>query len=240
MLDQINPSQVDKYPSAVVDEDQTWVGFAARARVIIVNTNLLDEDSFPSSLMDLAHSNLFGRVGIAKPLFGTTATQAATLSSVWGKEKTYAWFHQLKANGVRIESGNKACAVKVARGELACALTDTDDAIIELRRGAPVRIVYPDVSTDIQGTLFIPNTLSLIKGCPHPEAGRKLIDYLHSLDVEQMLASSASAQIPLHHDAGKDHPLNPLPDEWLSVDFEAAAGLFDETAQWLRMNFLAP
>ena len=240
LLDQIQPSHIRKYPSNVVDVDQTWVGFAARARVILVNTNLLNETSIPRSLVDLTHSNLFARVGIAKPLFGTTATQAAALFSTWGRDEAIQWFTDLKENGVRIESGNKACAVKVAKGDLACALTDTDDAVIELRRGAPVKLIYPDVNDEIPGTLFIPNTLALIKGCPHPEAGRKLINFLLSLEVEVMLASSASAQIPLHKDAVGGHPLDPIPDQWMKVDFEEAAKSFEDAAQWLQTRFLAP
>jgi len=34
------------------------------------------------------------------------------------------------------------------------------------------------------GTLFIPNTLAIIKGGPNPEAARQLVDYLLSPEVE--------------------------------------------------------
>jgi iron(III) transport system substrate-binding protein len=38
----------------------------------------------------------------------------------------------------------------------------------------------------------------LIAGAPHPDAARKLIDYLLSKQVEAKLARSDAAQIPLH------------------------------------------
>ena len=61
----------------------------------------------------------------------------------------------------------------------------------------PVAIVYPDQGDGQLGTLFIPNTLALIKDSPNPEAAEKLLDYLLSSDVERRLADGPSAQIPL-------------------------------------------
>jgi iron(III) transport system substrate-binding protein len=52
----------------------------------------------------------------------------------------------------------------------------------------------------------MPNMVSLIAGAPHPEEGRKLIDYLLSAEVERQLAQSAAVQIPLH--AGVPGPKN--------------------------------
>ncbi len=68
--------------------DGRWYGFAARARVLIVNTNLLpDLTDRPTSIMDLADPKWKDNCGIAKPLFGTTATHAAVLFAQWGDER---------------------------------------------------------------------------------------------------------------------------------------------------------
>jgi len=58
-------------------------------------------------------------------------------------------------------------------------------------------VVVPDAGF---GPVLIPNSVALIAGAPHPDAGRKLIDYLLSAEVETRLASSRSAQIPLGRD----------------------------------------
>src|SRR5205823_1551365 len=76
-------------------------------------------------------------------------------------------------------------------------LTDTDDAMGEIDAGSPVAIVYPDRQTDQLGTLFIPNTLALIKDAPHPETATRLADMILSPEVEASLADGPSAQIPL-------------------------------------------
>ena len=52
----------------------------------------------------------------------------------------------------------------------------------------PVEIVYPDQQADGMGTLFLPSTVAMVKGATHPEAVRRLIDYLLSPTVETKLA----------------------------------------------------
>jgi ABC-type Fe3+ transport system substrate-binding protein len=93
-------------------------------------------------------------------------------------------------------SGNKQVAVSVAQGQLAFGLTDTDDAIVERDQAADVELVFPDQGEDGLGALFIPNTLALIQGAAHPEAARRLVDYLLGPAVETQLAQGASAQFP--------------------------------------------
>jgi iron(III) transport system substrate-binding protein len=67
-----------------------------------------------------------------------------------------------------------------------------------MKQGQPVELVYPDQGADEIGCFIVPNAAVLIVRSPHPESGKKLIDYLLSKDTEGKLASSDAAQIPLH------------------------------------------
>ena len=71
------------WPSDMIASDGTWCGFAARARVLIVNTDLLTEpESFPQSVSELADPKWSQNCAMARPLFGTTATHFAVLREV--------------------------------------------------------------------------------------------------------------------------------------------------------------
>ena len=226
------------YPEAFKSPDGTWHGFAGRARVLLVNTRLVREDERPKSIYDLADPKYKGKVGIAKPLFGTTATHAAVLFAVLGDERAQAFFRSLKENEIQIFGGNKQVAQAVAAGQIAFGLTDTDDAIIEIEQGQPVAIVYPDRAADQLGTLFIPNTLGIIKGAPHPAAARQLVDYVLSPEVETRLANCPSAQIPLNPQVRvKLRTESPTTVKALPVDFREAAQQWDATAQFIRNEF---
>src|SRR5262249_33282233 len=67
------------FPARYRATDHTWTAFAARARVLLVNTERAQADEMPRSLWDLTGPRWQGRIGMAKPLFGTTATQGACL-----------------------------------------------------------------------------------------------------------------------------------------------------------------
>ncbi|MEM1110254.1 MAG: extracellular solute-binding protein, partial [Planctomycetota bacterium] len=217
--------------------DGAWHGFAARARVLIVNTNIVPEARRPDSINDLVDPQWYDRVGVAKPLFGTTATHAACLFSTWGDEQAKNFFVRLKKNA-RIMAGNKQVAQAVAAGQLSFGLTDTDDAIIEVESGRPVAIVFPDQGADELGTMFIPNSLALIDGSANGQAANRLVDFLLSPEVEGRLAMGPSAQIPLHP-ATAEKPRVDTPEtvKAMEVDFAAAAEAWGTASAFLRDEF---
>ena len=237
LLDVYVSARASEYPLPFRSASGTWHGFAARARVLLVNRELVPIDEFPSSIHDLIDPKWKNRAGIAKPLFGTTATHAACLFAVWGEQRAQDFFTKVH-NNTRIKSGNKQIALTVASGELAFGLTDTDDAIIEVEKGHPVTIVYPDQRADELGTLFIPNTVSIIRGKKTNQT-RRLIDFLLSPDVEMGLAHGPSAQIPLNVTVDIDLRVKgPKVVTTMKVDFDAAADHWDSAREFLHDLFV--
>lgn len=240
LLESHRPPLAAEFPVPFRDGAGAWHGFAARARVLLVNTEQLPQVKRPRSVEDLLEPELARHAGIAKPLFGTTATHAACLFALWGPERAEKFFHQLRVAGVQIMAGNKHVAQAVAGGQLACGLTDTDDAMVEIERGMPVEMIFPDQAEGQPGTLFIPNTLCIMKNCPHPEAARRLVDYLLSPEVERALATGPSAQIPLHPQAADAARVaTPATVRAMVVDFQRAADVWDAAAQTLSREFFA-
>jgi len=189
-----SPSAAD-IPPIFKDSQGFWTGFAARARVLVYNVDLLAPADLPVSIFDLTQPQWRGRVALGYPLLGTIATHFGALYATLGPLRTETFLKGLKANQVTIVAGNSVVRDVVADGEYAIGFTDTDDVHVAIQNGKPVGMHYPDQSGI--GTLLIPNTVALIKNGPHPGEGRKLIDFLLSPVVEQALAASASANIPL-------------------------------------------
>jgi len=225
------------FPTQYVSSQGRWTGFAGRARVLLVNRNRIALERAPRSVLDLADSRWRGEGGMARPLFGTTATHAAVLFSKWGEQQALDFFEKVRQNAA-IFSGNKQVAEAVSAGRIAFGLTDTDDALIELQRGQPVTIVWPDQDEGQMGTLLIPNTVAILRGAPHPQEAQKLVDYLLSERIESRLAKSGSGQIPLRRDAAVQPPLPGIADvRWMDVDFEAAAEMWQNVATRLEKLF---
>jgi iron(III) transport system substrate-binding protein len=214
-------------PDALVDPDGFWTGFSARIRVIAYNTRLVTQEAAPRSVFDLADSRWRGQAAIADPRFGSTSFHVAALYAQVGDAKMDDFFRRLRANAVRVVDGNSVVRDLVARGEVQVGLTDTDDVNVAIENGQPVGMVLPD--RDGLGVPVMPNMVSLIANAPHPEEGRRLIDYLLSADVEQMLAASDAVQIPLH--AGVPGPRNlPSIDTFrpMTLDYTKAAARVED------------
>ena len=244
-----SPSAAD-IPDQFKSDADLWTGFAARARVFIVNTELLDPTEV-DSMDDVLAAQFAGMAGMARPLTGTTLTHMTALYSVLGEAEARAYVERAKAlndaGELALTSGNATLMKQVAVGELAFGWTDTDDYNVALDKGEPVAAVYPDqdrVGPDGQpieglGTMVIPNTVALMKDAPHPDAAKRLIDFILSEEVERELAFSRSAQIPVRASVERpEHVLSAADFKVMDVDFEEVGRALPKRHEELKELFL--
>jgi len=176
----------------------SFTGFAARARVFIINTNRV-KDAVPKNLEDLTHKQWSEKVAFANPHFGTTGTHFSALLSVWGEEKFRYWITALKKNKAAMLPGNAQVRDQVVSGKYLIGLTDTDDVNSALLAKKKVQMIIPGQGSHGIGVFMIPNTVSLVKGSPNQKTGKRLFDFLLQANTERQLANSPSAQIPILH-----------------------------------------
>ena len=231
------------YPPGMRASDGTWCGFAARARVLLVNTEALpDPSQWPTSVDELADPKWRGRCALANPIGanpiganpigadsgnGTATMHAAVIRLLKGDAEAASWFEAVSKNAV-VLADNVSVAVAVSSGRVDWGLTDSDIAVTERDRLRPVEIRFPDQESNQPGTLRIPSTLSIVRGAPHPKAAALLADFLISGKIEDRLAMGDSAQLPLSRDAThQPRVLGDRPVRWMQVDFENAADLWE-------------
>jgi iron(III) transport system substrate-binding protein len=195
-------------PAAYRDARHRWTGFAARARVLVVNTDLLpDQATWPRSYTDLIDPKWKGRCGVARPTTGTTMTHFTALRQVLGEDGYGRLLDGLVANDVKLLASNGATVNAVREGKLAWAFTDTDDYHVAKQKGFPVACVFPDQQEGGIGTMLIPNSVAIIKGGPDQANARRLVDKIVARETEALLAATDGAQIPLRTGiAGPDDP----------------------------------
>jgi iron(III) transport system substrate-binding protein len=185
-------------PPAWKDPEGHWHAFAARARVLIVNRELLpDPAGWPRGTWDLLDPKWKGRCGVARPLTGTTLTHFTALRLRLGETEFARLLDGLSGNDVALLQSNGATMRQVAEGRLHWAFTDTDDYHVALQKGHPVGVVFPDQQQGGLGTMLIPNSVAIVRGAPHPAAAQRLVDWILREETEALLAAGKSAQIPL-------------------------------------------
>jgi iron(III) transport system substrate-binding protein len=197
--------------AGVFRETNGWAAFGQRSRRLVVNAKLVSHQSSvnqslgaaratvsldtvslitpPASLLELTNSRWHGKVSLAFPLFGTTATHFLTLRQQWGESNWLVWCRALAANQPFIEEGNSHVVKRVARGETLVGLTDSDDIAGGQREGLPIAALplTPEL-------LLLPNTVAVVRDAPHPEAAQRLFDYLQSPAVHERLLAAAALE----------------------------------------------
>ena len=162
-----------------------WAAFGYRSRRIAMAIGAGATNSPPlRSLLELTNEIHRGRVALAYPLFGTTATHLLALRQHWGESNWATWCRALAANKPFIVDGNSMSAKFVARGEALLALTDSDDIAAENRDGA--RLTALPLTGE---SLLIPNTVAIIRNCPHLDQAQRLFEFLQSPEVVARLVA---------------------------------------------------
>jgi iron(III) transport system substrate-binding protein len=168
-----------------------WTHLGYRTRRIVINTQLLQPIAAPQTFRAATNWLWRGKGALAYPLFGTTATHFLALRQHWGDAAWQKWCRALAANQPFLVDGNSVVVKQVARGEAWFGFTDSDDIAGAQREGFPVA---PLPVTE--ETLFVPNTVGVIRNGPHPEAAQRLFEFLSDPKVSQKLVELHALEGP--------------------------------------------
>jgi iron(III) transport system substrate-binding protein len=187
-------------------------------------------DRVPPRWIDLDDAGTASSVAFANPLFGTTRGHVAAMVALWGREETAGFLTGLRERGASMVDGNSAAVREVLAGRSALAATDTDDVVVANRQGASLHMRYPDMGDG--GTLLIPNSVAILAGSPRVDTARELVDFLVSADVEELLARSASRNIPVRVELRQKLGVEMPPQS--DVSYTAVADAMPEAAELVR------
>lgn len=243
------------WPAEHKAADGSWHAFAQRARVIAYNSKWVNVSDVPRSLEALVDPAWKGRVGLARPQFGTTRAHMAAIAARHGHGALRRWLEALKANDVRLYDGNSTVARAVGMGEIDVGLVDTDDVWSAQRNAWPVSLAFeipaagssgvagaespggamrqPDATSSgaawTGGPLLIPNTVAVVKGAPHPAEARLLAEFLLAEHTEKLLATMEQHTLPIRPWLIEEADLKGfmIPDG-AAVDWEKAADALPE------------
>lgn len=232
------PASATDLPQLYRDSANLWTCAGLRARVLIVNHKLARE-RWPDSLQDLLSTEWKpDEITVARPLFGTTNTHASAMYAASGEEGLRKYFQTLKENKAAFVDGNSSTRDRVVAGSSLIGFTDSDDALVAIKRGDPVSMIFPDQGAG-SGTLVIPNTVALINGAPHLEAAKKFVDFITSPEGETQLILLGEGFFPIRKELGAG--LKWLPEGGVAaqqVSFTAVADAVASATAVMRELFL--
>lgn len=190
----VSPAATD-IPPRFKDTQGRWTATAARARVLAFDPTQTDSTKLPREWEQLANVRFADQVAIANPLFGTTRGHIAAMFALWGNERGRLFLQGLHDGGALLSDSNGATVRAIIAQRKTLAVTDTDDVWLARRSGASLDLIYPDMGGG--GTLIIPCSVAIVRGCESLADTHRLYDFLVSAEVEAMLFQSDSRNIPV-------------------------------------------
>jgi iron(III) transport system substrate-binding protein len=176
----------------------------------------------PRGWDDLIDPKYKGLIGMANPnTSGTALTMLATQVFLRGEDEGLEYMKKLHKNISNYTKSGVAPGVLAGRGEIAIAIIFLHDAVYHAIEGYPVTPIVP-----VEGTGYEIGGLNLVKGAPHPELGKKFIDWVVSAPVQESLASVGSFQLPTNTKAK-------VPKESIPIE---SVKIVDYDFKWVAEN----
>ncbi len=199
LLEPYKPNTDFELPDLFHADDWAWLGFYSGAIGFITNTNFLEENNVeaPTSWDDLLNPAFKENVALAYPYTsGTAYTTFATLVQMWGMDNTLDWWEEFDQHSIfQYTKSGTACIGMVGLGEIAVGISFSHDILAKgVNAGYPVVMTFPE-----EGTGYEIGGLSLIKGGPEPELGKKFIDWCYTVGAQNLFQEYN--RLPVNPDA---------------------------------------
>ena len=186
--------------TSLVDEgfaagDNTWVGITGRVRVVVYNSDLVDEAELPASVLDLVEPEYAGKVGVA-PNNGSFQDFVTAMRNELGDDPTRDWLVGMAENNSPNYPKNSPIVEAVGRGEIPMGLVnhyynlravETDPSVASKNHFLPV---------DDIGSLVIVTAGAVLSSSGASTAAESLLSFLLSDDA-QMTFAEQTQEYPL-------------------------------------------
>jgi len=162
-------------------EEKFFGGVAKSAMVIMVNTELLAEEDYPTTYKDLIDEKYFGKIAFVDPTGSSSGyIQLSGLVQLYGWEFVEKFYQNLDG---KLQSSSGKVPKLCADGEYAIALTYEAATTDYVSAGANVKVIYPE-----DGTMPISSPPVIIKGGPNPENARLFYEFNFSETFNEIWA----------------------------------------------------
>lgn len=217
-------------------EDGQWVGVTGRQRVLVYNSELVDEEDLPASVLEVASEPYAGRVAVA-PSNASFQDFVSALRLQEGDDVARAWLEGLAQAGAPTYANNNAIVEAAGRGEIEMGLVNHyyNYRFLEEDPDLPTRN-YVFGGGDI-GSLVIPSAVSITAASDNPDAQR-LVEYLLSEEAQRFFAEETK-EYPLAAGVEPAEGVPPLdPAAAPAVSHEQLGGGLEATLEMIRASGL--
>ncbi|MCB1754526.1 MAG: ABC transporter substrate-binding protein [Gammaproteobacteria bacterium] len=190
VVEPYKPANWDDIPDGLKDPDGNWFTIHSGALGLFVNVDALGDTPVPTSWADLLKPEYKGMVGYLDPssafvgYAGAVAINRAMGGTFDDFGPAISYFKDLAKNDPIVPK--QTSYARVISGEIPILLDYDFNAYRgKYKDEANVEFVIPK-----EGTVVVPYVMSLVKGAPHADEGKKILDFIMS-DTGQAVWANA-------------------------------------------------
>jgi ABC-type Fe3+ transport system substrate-binding protein len=225
------PKKIGSYP--INDPGGYYIGFAGSGYGIMWNTRYLKAKKIPvpGEWADLKQAVYHNHVGMSAPSrSGTTHLTVETVLQGEGWDKGWATWKEIAGNFKMVTERSFGVPEGVNSGDFGVGIVIDFFGFSSKAIGYSVDFVYPTMTT------LLPASIAIVKDPPHPQAAAAFIEFLLSVEGQELLLDPAIRRLPVNPQtyakAPKDFP-NPFQDKSIG-----AAVKFDVVLSKTRYNIV--
>ena len=236
--EQARLSALDESELGLVDadfqaEDGDWIGLSGRVRVLVYNTDLVDESELPDSFLDMTDERLRGRVAGARSN-GAFQDFVTAMPIELGDDVAERWLADMAANRAQPYSNNTAIVEAVTRGEIPMGLVNHYYLERALAEDPDLPAANHFFAEGDMGSLLITTAVSIIEGSGQRDDASALVDYLLS-EASQRFFSEETFEYPLASGVEPSDQLPPLASiPTTTIDLDRLGGGLARTAELIQ------
>lgn len=189
LLRSYRPQGAEQVPAAAKSANGTWTGLLNNYFAFVHNSR----HRAPATWRDLLSAKYRDKLQYSTPgVAGDgTAMLVHAMHDLGGEQRAMEYFGRLQQNNVGPSSSTSKLGPKVDKGELQVANGDVQMNHAQARTLPNVRLFFPAAHRGARPATFaLPYSGGLVRGAPHSENGKKLLDFLLSRKAQQQTSAT--------------------------------------------------
>jgi iron(III) transport system substrate-binding protein len=205
LLAPFRPSWAGAVPAASRAAGDLYFGSYRTAPVLVYNSQAVRREEAPADWDDLLDPRWKGKILIRDPLAsGTMRTLfgmilSRSVQSTGSPDRGWQWLRRLDVQTKEYVQNPALLMEKLNRREGLITVWELTDMLWQAKRGAPLGYRFAR-----SGTPVIDDSVGLVKGAKHPAEARAFIEYVGSVEAQELAAREAF-RLPARTDIPPEH-----------------------------------
>jgi iron(III) transport system substrate-binding protein len=234
-LEELPQEILDRVEPRYRDDAGHWVGTSGRSRVLVYNTDALEESELPATVLDLTASRWKGKIGMA-PTNASFQAFVTALRLTVGDDRTREWLEGLRANEPRTYEKNAPVVEAVAAGEIEVGLVNHYYLYLVKEEQPDAPIANHFFRPGDAGALVSVAGAGVLGSTEHTDEAERFVSFLLADAQQRFYVDDAEeAEYPIVAGIDAKDGLPPLADlQGPDVDLSALGPELEKTVELLR------